>query len=226
MRWEKMDRDFTAMITLNDYFDRVVWIGSIHRQDRASQMEAMLAKFKIKADRFEAHWKPIDHASGQPSGNFGCTSSHRGVLELICHHGWKRTLIMEDDAAISPQIGDAFPDTFDSMVRDVPDDWSFLFLGAGYAEDPIGRINGSVIRAGRLLTTSSYGITLEMARKIAPHIFGVGPIDSLYGGWQREAKTYVFSPRLMIQADGWSDLANNFSRNSNSMLDTHHENLV
>lgn len=210
------------MINLNDYFDHVVWIGSIHRPDRAAAMEAQLAKFKIVAERFEAHWKPIDH-TGKPSGNFGCTSSHRGVLELICHHGWKRTLVLEDDAAF---VDDSWPEQFDAMIREVPDDWDWLFLGAGYAENPIARVNGSVIRAGRLLTTSSYGITLAMARKIAPHVYGTGPVDSLFGGWQREAKTYVFSPRLMIQADGMSDLTGQYSRNSNSMLDTHHENLV
>lgn len=210
------------MITLNDYFQKIIWIGSVNRPDRAAAMETQLAKFKITAERFEAHWKPVDH-TGKASGNFGCTASHRGVLELICHFKWPRTLVLEDDAAF---VEDSWPEQFESMIGEVPADWDFLFLGAGYAEDPIARVSGSVIRAGRLLTTSSYGITLAMARKIAPHISGVGPIDSLYGGWQREAKTYVFSPRLMIQADGMSDLTGQYSRNSNSMLDTHHENLV
>ncbi len=34
------------------------------------------------------------------NGNMGCTASHRGVLELICHHRWQRTLILEDDFMI------------------------------------------------------------------------------------------------------------------------------
>lgn len=210
------------MITLNDYFSKVIWIGSVNRPDRAAAMLAQLAKFKIVAERFEAHWKPIDH-TGKPNANFGCTSSHRGVLELICHNKWARTLVLEDDAEF---VGESWPDQFDAMIAECPAAWDFLFLGAGYAEDPIARINGSFIRAGRMLTTSSFGVTYEMARKIAPHVYGIGPIDSLLGGWQREAMTLVFSPRLCVQADSYSDLAENFSRNRNSMLDTHHENLV
>ncbi len=207
------------MITLNSFFDKVLWIGSVHRPDRAELMEAQFARFKIKAERFEAVWKPIDHL-GKPNGNLGCTSSHRGVLDLICRRRWDKTLVLEDDAQF---VDDSWPEQFDAMVPEVPDDWQFFFLGAGYAEDPIARVSGSVIRAGALMTTSSYGIRLTMARRMAPHISGIGPIDSLYHQWQRKYPTYIFSPRLMVQRPGWSDLQECESNNAMSMLDRAHE---
>lgn len=217
-----MDGDFSAVITLNNYFQKIYVINLSRRADRWMNVERQCKKFGITVDRFAAY-DGVLGADGKVSGNAGCTSSHRAVLELIAHARIERALVLEDDFEI---VDEAFLEMFDSMIRDVPEDWDFLFLGAGYAEDPIARVNGSVIRASRLLTTSSYGITWRMARKMAPYISGVGPIDSLYGGWQREAKTYILSPRLMVQAPGMSDLTGQHSINSNSMLDTFHENLV
>jgi GR25 family glycosyltransferase involved in LPS biosynthesis len=207
------------VITLNSYFDAVIWIGSReHRPDRADLLEAQLERYGIEATHFNAHWKPLDHL-GNPSGNMGCTASHRGVLELICHNEWWRTLILEDDAMF---VSDDWPDQFDAMIREVPDDWAFLFLGASYAEAPKRRVSGSVIQANGLMTTSSYGITYEMARLMAPHISGIGPIDSLYQGWQRAYPTYILDPRLCVQRPGYSDLQDRESDNSQSMLDRAH----
>lgn len=190
------------MITVNNFFDKVIWIGSVHRPDRAAALLSQLAQFKISAEKFEAHWKPIDH-NRQPSGNLGCTSSHRGVLELIAHHGWNRTLILEDDARF---IDDNFPIEFADTIRYIPDDWSMLYIGGHYGEMPQARVNAHCIRVGRMLTTHAYAVTKEFARKVAPHISGVGPIDSLYGQWNLSEVCYCLDPRLIIQGAGYSDL--------------------
>lgn len=148
------------MNPLNRYFDKVIWIGSKeHRPDRAAEMEAELAKWGIEALYFSAHWKP------ENSGNWGCSASHRSVLGLICAMGWARTLILEDDNAF---VDSQWPEMFSEMVLEVPDDWQFLFLGGGYAEDPKRRVSGSVIQTNAMMTTSSYGITLEMAPALRP----------------------------------------------------------
>ncbi len=211
------------MNTLNSVFEKILCINRNARTDRWLNVKRQCTKFGIKLDRYEAHEAENCLVDGKPNANKACTASHRGCLELQCFFGWPTMLVLEDDFEI---VDEAFLEMFDSMWGDVPNDWDWIWLGAGYGEAPISRVNGSVIRAGRLLTTSSYAIKLHMARKIAPEISGVGPIDSLYGGWQREAKTYVLSPRLMIQAPGMSDLTGQYSINGNSMLDTHHENLV
>jgi GR25 family glycosyltransferase involved in LPS biosynthesis len=190
------------MITLNNYFDKIFWIGSKHRPDRATQMLELFAKYKITAEKFEAIWKPLDH-NNQPSGNMGCTMSHRSILELIIAGDWNRVLILEDDAKF---VDDHFPIYFADTIRYIPDDWAMLYLGGHYGEMPKARVNAHCIRIGRMLSTHAYAVTKEFARKVAPHISGVGPIDSLYGQWNLSETCYCLDPRLVIQAKGYSDL--------------------
>ena len=212
------------MHTLNSVFDKIIVINRTARTDRWANVLRQCEKFGITLERFEAHEATDCLVEGKPNGTFAATSSHRGVLELVCHHKWQKTLILEDDFQIVDES--SFPEQFDAMWPEVPADWDWVWLGAGYAEAPISRVNDSVIRAGRLMTLSSYAITYKMARKFTPNIGGSGPPEAYFWPYQRKFKTYVLDPRLMIQADGMSDLTGEYSRNSNSMLDNFHANLV
>lgn len=207
------------MNILNEYFDQVIWIGSQeHRPDRAFLMRAQLAKWDIDALYFNGHWKPIDHL-GKENANFGCTSSHRSVLGYICLAGFERTLVLEDDCLF---VDDQWPEMFAEMVKEVPADWDFLFLGASYAEDPKYRVSGSVIRTNGLMTTSSFGITLAQARKMAPYIGGEAAIDTLYQKYQREGKSFIFDPRICVQRAGLSNIQGIEIDPGQSMLDRSH----
>ncbi len=112
------------------------------------------------------------------------------------------------------------------MIPEIPEHWDMLYLGGHYGEPPIARVSPHVIQCGRMLTTSSYGITAQMARKMAPYISGVGPIDSLYGGFHRDNRCLILSPRLMIQRPSFSDLQEREMSNSDCMLDESHEQMV
>ncbi len=206
------------MNPINDYFDKVIWINADARADRHGRMWGQLALLGIEAVRFRAHWKPIDH-NGRQSSNMGCTASHRGVLELICHNGWDRTLVLEDDNVFLEN----FMSRFEEFVRQVPDKWDFLFLGGSYAENPKGRLTQNVVHTNGLMTTSSYGISLEMARKMAPHISGCVGIDTLYHDFQRKGTCLMFTPRLCVQGAGYSDIQDREADHSMSMLDERHE---
>lgn len=221
---------------LDEVFDQFVIIGSAkHRPDRLAHAHAQLEALDLPwpklpsrpMDRyvhFEAHWKP-DVGNG-PSGNAGCTASHRGVMELIAHHGWERTLVLEDDFTIA-NPGNAFvpaQDTaalFAEAMKEVPDDWDLLYLGGHYAEKP-KRISKHVFRTGRMLTTSSYGITLAQARKMAPHIYGEGPIDNLFWRFNLEDKSYCLEPRLFVQYANHSDLHDKYEDYRGAMLARKH----
>ncbi len=111
---------------------------------------------------------------------------------------------------------------FEAMLPEVPADWDALFLGCHYAEIPIARVSPHVIRCGRLHTTSSYAVTQSFARKVAPYVSGIGPIDSLLSNFYRDAKVYCFDPRLAIQYTNYSDLMEKEMNNSFCMLDKHH----
>lgn len=205
---------------IENFFGDIFLINLARRADRLEHAKLEFSKHGITGyELFEAYDRPVDH-NGNPSGNQGCTASHRGVLELIA---WRRnpkpTLVLEDDFEFR------FHDTqaaFEQFVKEVPADWVMLYLGAHYAEVPPGRVSKHVVRAGRLFTTSSYGITWQQARKMAPHISGVGPIDSLYGKFNVEDPCYVLEPRLCIQYSNVSDLEGIFTRNIGPMTDPHH----
>ena len=209
------------MVTVNEYFQHIFIINRRARTDRWEFCEEQIRRFNLKAERFEAY----DHAliDGHVGGHGGCTSSHRAILDVIAYHQWPRTLILEDDFKI---LHDDFHERFDSMIKEVPDTWDFLFLGGHYADAPQRRISKHVIKFNRMMTTSSYGITWQMARLMAPNIYGSAPIDTLYFGFQPDHNCYIFQPRLIVQRESYSDLQGCKSNNEPCMVDERHENLV
>jgi hypothetical protein len=142
---------------------------------------------------------------------------------MIGHRGWRRTLILEDDFQIRHAD---FNDRFASMIGEVPEDWEMLYLGGHYAEKPLGRVSPHVIRMGRMMTTSSYAVTYEFARRVGPYIDGHGPIDTLYYGSHLERPCYIFQPRLMVQREGFSEIQQRDMNNTICMEDSRHENMV
>lgn len=222
------------MTPIEKYFGgRILVINLKRRPDRWAHCEAQFKKHGITcAERIEAVDAPIHE--GRPNGNMGCTMSHRKVLDIIVKKKWPRTLVLEDDFDI---LHEDFQDKFDRISREVddaclrraagPDDeWDMLYLGGHYAEAPIARVSLHLIRCGRMLTTSSYGISIAMAKKMRPHISGVGPIDSLYTGFHRENWCLITQPRLIVQYSNRSDLQERDMDNSVSMMDSSHERLV
>ena len=215
------------MTPLEDFFQgRILVINLKRRPDRWEHVQRQLAAHDITcAERFEGVDAP--KVDGRPNGNMGCTMSHRGVLDLIVKKGWERTLVLEDDFDI---LHTDFQDKFARISRELTDwnrdGWDMLYLGGHYAEAPIARVSPHLIRCGRMLTTSSYGITLRMAKKMQPHISGIGPIDTLYSGFHRESQTLITSPRLMVQLPSFSDLQEKDMNNAFAMLDPGHESSV
>lgn len=210
------------MTTIEDYFDRIIVINRAARIDRWTHCLEQFLKHSItKFERFDAY----DHGKidGWVGGNGGCTSSHRAVLDVIAYHKWPRTLILEDDFEI---IHDDFHAKFSEMISEVPDDWEMLYLGGHYAEKPQSRVSKHVIRMARMMTTSSYGITWQMAREMAPVIYGSAPIDTQYYQFHLSHKCYIFQPRLMVQYESFSDLQGYKMNNVPAMTDTNHENMV
>lgn len=209
------------MESLNNYFEKVFCINLDHRTDRWLSCQTQFDKFGIVAERFKGYENLIH--DGIVNGNFGCTSSHRALLEIISYHKWERTLVLEDDFQI---LHDDFCDRFDRMICFVPNDWDMLYLGGHYGEAPESRINQHVVKMKRMLTTSSYAVTLHQARKMAPYICGPAPIDSLYGGWHLTDNCYILQPRLMVQYGNFSDIQRRHMDNSACMTDVRHENMV
>lgn len=231
---------------ITEYFDRVYVLTLERRVDRrmafletnkATSLVDQSTDLPAKIPRlaFNCQWvcgydRPVHNIEdpvSRPNGNFGCTASHRRVMELILAHGVQRALVLEDDAVpawtSAARTKRVDVDTlFAKSIDQVPKDWGLLYLGGHYAEVPQKRIGPNVIRTGRMLTTSSYGITYRQAERMAPHIGGIGPIDNLFWPFNRVDPCYILEPRLFIQAAGHSDLHESFQNYEGAMMDPNH----
>lgn len=224
---------------LETYFDEIVVLTLERRKDRREHAERTLRKLGI--DPSAVFWffgpdKPIDH-NGQPNGNLGCTTGHRQILDRIIERRTPRTLVLEDDFDIAftnpaqcqrghrdPTLGfrvDAQAE-FAAITPQIPQDWELLYLGGHFADTPQKRVSKNVVKIGRMHTTSSYGITCLMAKKMAPSIVGIGPIDTLYSGFTPTSNAYIVDPRLFIQMAGYSDLMEKDYNPSHAMQDMNH----
>lgn len=203
------------MTPFEQYFDGHLFVINLaKRTDRWEHIQRQFERLGLTTvQRFEAC--VVFDENGRAHGNRGCTASHRALLDLQVANEWPRLFVFEDDAEI---IYVDFHERWERFAAELPATWDFLYLGAGYGEAPLQRVSPHVIRTGRLLTTSSYGVTLAMARRLQPHITGIGPIDSLYSGFHREAETYIIAPRVVVQYPNFSDLQEQYSGNAQSML--------
>lgn len=218
---------------LEQFFNKIYCLTLERRKDRQDSASAVFSYLGL--DPWMVEWvhgpdRPMDH-TGKPNGNLGCTTGHRRILDDIVRSKVKRALVFEDDVAIaydSPEMKHLVEpqELFAKFIPEVPADWDMLYLGGQYADNPQRKVSAHVIRFNRMLTTSSYGITLAMAKRLAPGIQGVGPIDSLYGGYQPDAKCYVFTPRLFTQGRSYSDLTDREDDNRPCMLDSRHEEML
>lgn len=219
------------MSALEKYFDRIFVISLESRPDRwAHFINEMNAIGVTKFERFLGYERPfvgIDLETNErtdPSGNMGCTASHRALLELIAFNKWDRVLVLEDDVKVR------LPEDFNSMWKvlepRIPSEWDMLYLGGHYGEDVLERVNPNILRCGRMLTTSSYGITWQMARRMAPYICGIGPIDSLFGWFHPRNQCFCLQPRLMVQYTNFSDLQDREMNNELCMTDRRHESML
>lgn len=203
-------------MTLNDYFDKIICINLDKRTDKWTDCLAQFEKYHLTVERFSGHDRSIGW------GNDGCTASHRGVLELICHNRWPRTLILEDDFVV---IEENIQSLFSQFISEVPVNWDMLYLGGHYADKPKRRVSEHVIEINRMLTTSSYGVSYDFARKVAPFIIG-GAIDSSYFTYQEQGNCYILQPRLMAQRESFSDIQQRICNNRPCMEDKRHEAMV
>lgn len=216
------------------WFDAVFVINLARRTDRWESIRGVLARLDLdrfdfepepRVFRFDAYADLVDH-TGKVNGNLGCTSSHRAVLELIAFHKYERALVLEDDSMIRRVVMPNFLSNFDTITNQLPADWRMLYLGGSYGENPKRRYSSHLIETNAVMTTSSYVINWRQARRMAPDISGIGPIDSLYHKFNREGGCFMAYPRLFVQKPGFSDLTERESENTTSMEDEAHEDML
>ena len=207
---------------INDFFERVICINPKCNADRWGLAVAEADKHGIVMDRFEGY-EGVLNGNGKVDGVLCVSASHRAVLDATVYNKWKSALIFEDDFLFrfedSQQI-------FSEMIGEVPSDWDMLFLGGHYAENPIRRISEHVIQTGGMHCVHAYGVTQAFARFAAPRMHGGGAPDSMYCNWQKQLKSYIFQPRLVLQRPGVSGCSGRFEDYTGCLTDGRHEAMV
>ena len=214
------------MKTFAEWFDAGFCINLDHRADRWDQSRQELEQIGLKGrvHRFPGYHK-VKRCDGSISGNAGCTASHRGVLEIIAFFNYHRALVLEDDFARVHPI-ENFNQYWSEIQQEIPADWDLIYLGGHYGEAPKYRVSKHIIRCNSMLTTSSYIVNGQMARIMAPYIYGDSSIDNLIGSFAKDHNCYIVQPRLFVQRDSFSDIQERYCENRHCMLDSAHENMV
>jgi len=201
-------------MTLNEYFTRIICISLKRRQDRRDHALSEAKKHNFTFEFFDGY-----DIKAEGGGNYGCNASHRALMEIIAYNRWPRVLVLEDDNEFVVTDANA---AFSEAIGEVPDDWEWLYLGGSFSNDPKRRISPHVVQINGMMTTSSYAVTWQTARHVAPWIQGGMGIDSLYQGFTAKMRAFVLTPRLCVQYENMSDIQCRVMNNSHSMLDPHH----
>lgn len=204
------------MGAINRYFDQVFCINIARRTDKWKLFCDDMAKQNIEFQRIEGCDMPR-------YGNHGCTEAHGKLLSIIASSTWNRVLVFEDD---SKPVFDNVNARFEEMMEFYPKEWDLFYLGGHYADKPKSRFSKHVVRINRMHTTSSYGVTREMAAKMHPVMHSIGPVDCVFSGFAETHNAYCLQPRLFVQRNCFSDIQEKDCNNEPCMMDTNHENMV
>lgn len=208
-------------------FDKIFWINAKNRIDRYQTMVKRFEETSIQAERYEAILGgSLDKSAfcfqtpDKPqkmylnNGEIGCFQSHREIYKLIVENGWKKTLILEDDALISPSI----IQSFDEKYNEVPKDWQMLYLGHRNYDSIINearpdtfalkkQVSENVWAADGCWLTHAYAIDISAAQFLVDNTQVMyGSIDNVLSDIQKHLKVYAFHPNLIVQDKSKSSL--------------------
>lgn len=240
-------------MSINSFFDKVYVINLNRRTDRRNNMQVELYKSGIDPDKVE--WFEGFDLPGNE--NHGCTKSHIKLWEKLANSSHKNALIFEDDMRaitidalkacnmfeFSPPVkifrtilnGEGnLSERFHDMEQYIPEDWSVLFLGCGFGDYRLERVNPHCIRVQYVKTTGSYGITKDHAQAMVewfnanvPHwerddAYFCAADDALCNG-SLFGNYYVLTPRLCYQGPSYSNIQKNHANHILCMTDPGHE---
>lgn len=207
-------------------FDKVYYINSKNRPDRFRNMSARFEALGYQKDglnfgnghieRFEAifggHIASVDFGDQKKklnNGEIGCFLSHREIWKKIKESGYKKTLILEDDA----EFGKDF-DSFNDLFNSVPD-FDLLYLGQwNYDVDfmdgqkiqgketsaLIEEISPRIWKANRCWLTHAYVVDLnciDYLLKSTEKLYSC--LDHVMADIQSELKVYAIYPSIVKQ---------------------------
>jgi len=219
------------------YVDKTFIINLDHRTDRWEQILKELDKNHIKNyERFPAI-KPVDDYINNPKnkkmylnifdnaskkkstkwkhkytlGSLGCCLSHYNVIKLAKERGYKRILILEDDARFKNKSID-IPDVFQSAINQLkkqkiePD----MFYLTSRDKEKIIPVDKNINRLTKAHWGTAYIVNQSVYDYILENVFSFNrEIDVFYAHIMHpKFQCYVLAPKVVAQSLGFSDIVN------------------
>lgn len=190
---------------LNEYFDNVYCINLKHREDRWENCKKQFDQYNINVEKFEAvNGKEVapEGINGLLPGEIGVIRSNYNVIKDAKEKKYKNVLIFEDDV----ELCEDFNDKFTEFIKQVPNDWSFLYLGGnhvgGYQHvtENVAKIRHSFAIHAFVVNENVYDHILELLPQEKEQV------DVTYAKLQNIFPSYVFRPHLAWQRKDFSDI--------------------
>ncbi len=195
---------------LNNYFPRIFVINLLRRGDRKIEFLRHSHKY-VKASTFVSaidgrditfeNPNNLDHFS---AGDVGCVLSHLKTVSLAKNLEIPFYLVLEDDVKFHDSFG-AFPEFW----KEVPEDWDLVYFGANHngtnppqVMDKIVKVNGSFTTHAMVVKSTMYDALIELWSK------PVAQVDVLLSSLHSKFNCYCFTPNLVGQMPGFSDILN------------------
>lgn len=203
--------------------DGVIYINLEHRLDRKNSLLKELRRVGVnsqKITKVSGVYTPLN-------GRIGCYLGHIQALSVMEKSGWRRALILEDDAQFCSDQNkiDSFLETFWELFGD---EWDVLLLGGRYLK--VFPIHNKFFRVLRSLQTHAYLVNGPYAtslmdcfqrgyEKIKNDIFIVESVGKSIDvrWWEEQRSQRWFAPveALVKQSEGYSDIVHGIRNKTN-----------
>jgi glycosyl transferase family 25 len=195
-----------------DTIEKVVYINLEHRTDRREQVEAELAVFGDRVERFNAIQKS--------PGGIGCSMSHLSVLKRAKEQGWKNVLIVEDDFAWTHNQKGI--DIFNNLVSKPYDVIVFGGTYAYYYPDSL-KLHKCQTTVGYLVANHYYDTLIANYKEgiegfLRTMNYPVYALDQYWKQIQPRDNWYIVVPNICMQQPGYSDIEKTFVDYKNAYL--------
>lgn len=207
--------------------DQIFVINLESRPDRLSRVSDDLNSLGLNFERFPAYqleyekiapaiyknfnfsWLPYEPESEEGkrfiAGASGCKLSHCGVLKLAQKRGYKRVLILEDDASPADDFVErlkVYEKEFDSFG----DDFELFYLGGNHEKASL--VKGSIYRCELTRAAHAYLVDSSQFQELISGALASGLlIDDFYAQiLQPKGNCFGFRPSLFHQRAGQSDI--------------------
>ena len=204
--------------------DAVIYINLDSRKDRNDEILGEINRIAIpesKVYRFSAVKRSW--------GALGCALSHIGVLKFVKERGWKRTLVLEDDAGFEDKnqerwatgVKDVRSMLQSSGITNIDSTWDVIFLG-GFVRDSAGPTKtqySTIFKTKNTSCTHAYIIRNEYVQKVIDHtemsvqmMMKQPPnlkqynLDNAWSQLMAADRWYITVPTIAYQRESFSDI--------------------